>query len=146
MIEDNEVIGTFADFIAEALDSGDPAKQREALILSEQLAWKKKSLQEHRDFLRDCSILLMEPNLELLSVLNLAWKIRFWQSFQEPLKSLLGDCDLDWWLEGTQRSLLIRCPDSTTVATLYRSLPLISSQIYEFTGCVQQVYLTASSR
>jgi hypothetical protein len=143
VIDDSEVVGILADFIAEALDSADPSRQQEALAISERLAWKMKSLEEHQDFIRDCCAVFVEPHLALLSLFNATWKIRFWQQLDEPLKSLLQDCDLDIISEGGERSLLICCPNTQTVTQLYESLFLLSCSTYDFTGYLKQVYLTA---
>lgn len=142
-MNDGEILAVFSDFLAESLDSKDPVRQREALSLSERIAWRVKSIAEHQEFVRDCGGLLVDADLELQSLLSLTWKIRFWQSFDEPLRSLLGNCDLDISAEGQQRSLIIRCNSTADVEHLYPSLDLISSQIYRLTGYIRQVYLTA---
>jgi hypothetical protein len=142
-MNDGEILAVFSDFLAESLDSKDPIRQREALSLSERIAWRMKSIAEHQEFVRDCGSLLVDSDLELQSLLSLSWKILFWQSFAEPLRSLLGNCDLDISIEGKQRSLIIRCNSTTDVDQLYQSLDLISRQIYRLTGYIRQVYLTA---
>jgi hypothetical protein len=141
---DGELLAVVADFLSEALDSQDPDLQRQALALSERMGWQSKSLQEHRDFLIDCGGSLVDSDLALHSLLTLTWKIRFWQSFQDPLKAFLGSCHFEICDRNDQNSLVIHCSSPSELNQLYPSLHQISQHIYRLTGHVHHVYLTVS--
>jgi hypothetical protein len=141
---DGKLLEVVSDYLSEALDSQDPVQQRQALTLSERMGWQSKSLKEHRDFLIDCGGALVNSDLALHSLLTLTWKIRFWQSLDEPIRSLLGSCHFEICDRDRQKSLVIHCASISDLDCLYKSLNLISQNIYSFTGYVHQVDLTLS--
>jgi hypothetical protein len=152
VIEDSEVTEVFADFVefmVEALDSRVPSRQREALLISEKLAWRTKSLEGHLDFIRDCGSLLVEPELGVSSLWQITWKLRFWESFAEPLRFLLGQCELSLVTEGIasdamgNQVLEIRCTGEAELICLTQFRPFIEERFCEFSGYTAQVNLVA---
>jgi hypothetical protein len=150
VIDDSEVTEVFADFVefmVEALDSRVPSRQREALIISEKLAWRTKSLEGHLDFIRDCGSLLVEPELGVNSLWQITWKLRFWETFAEPLRFLLGQCELVLTPNGLTNNatqiLEIRCTGEAELVCLTQFRPFIEERFCEFAGYPVQVQLMA---
>ena len=146
MDDDSEVLEIIAEFIAESIQSQDVVKQQEALQVSEYLAWKLKSLEEHRDFLRDCGGLLVDPDMSGQSLFRITWKIRFWQSFEEPIQLLLKDCDLMIIANKSWRELVVKCPNSQVANDLSNALLVLSNHIYHLTGYIRRVSLGSENR
>lgn len=143
MAGDSEVLQLVAEFIAEAIQSRELGQQIEALWVSEYLAWKLKSVDEHREFLRDCGGLLVTEELIWQSLWRITWKLRFWESFEEPIRDLLVDCELEIVTNRAWRSLLIHCPSDAIAEQLNQYLLPLSDQIYALTGYVRRVDLAS---
>jgi hypothetical protein len=137
VIDDSEVTEVFADFVefmVEALDSRVPSRQREALLISEKLAWRTKSLDGHLDF---------------SSLWQITWKLRFWESFAEPLRFLLGQCELSLTTEGAAKDgsshqvLEIRFTGEAEMICLTQFRPFIEERFCEFAGYPVKINLIA---
>jgi hypothetical protein len=138
VIDDSEATGIVADFIAEALDSRDPLRQKAALTISEQLAWRAKSLDGHRDFVWDCGGLLVDDDLALQSMLRITWKLRFWESLEDMLRAFLSQVEFDLIPDDYGKVIFeIRSSDTTEMYYLSQLSPfikLIEEQFQEFSG------------
>jgi hypothetical protein len=148
VIDDSEVTKVFADFVefmVEALDSRIPSRQREALLISEKLAWRTKALDGHLDFIRDCGGLLVEPELGFNSLWQITWKLRFWESFPEPMRFLLGQCELGLSVDetGMRQVLEVRCVGEAELICLTQLRSFIEEKYEEFAGYPVQVNLIA---
>ncbi len=146
MAGDSEVLEMVAEFIAEAIQSREVEKQRQALRVSEYLAWKRKSLDDHREFVRDCGGVLVNDDLIWQSLWRITWKVRLWESFPAPVQDLLATCDFEIVTNRIWRSLLIRCPSDRIADQLSQDLLLLSDQIYHLTGYIRRVYLASDHR